>query len=82
VPDVKQTDARMAMLRLIDEGLIHRDVYSLEKRYEHRVSRLTLTVRTADVIDAKWAREENYDVVLTAKGRQVLAEYEKEQASG
>jgi len=80
VPDPKQTEARMAMLRLIEDGKVRRDPYSTWRRYEHVDSRLTLTARTADVIqNAKWAREENYAVVLTTKGRSVLAEYEKEQ---
>jgi len=80
VPEVNRTDARMAMLALIGEGKIRRDFRSLTLRYEHRETRLNLTARTAEQINVlKWAREENYEVVPTAKGRQVLAEYEKEQ---
>lgn len=75
--DVKQTAARMAMLRLIEDGKIRRDINASFRRYEHKDTRLTLTARTANVIDAKWAREENYAVVLTVRGRSVLTEWEK-----
>lgn len=70
--DPTPTRARLNLLQHIDVGNVRKDPCSLTPRYEMRDTRDTRTARVTEVIAAKWARVENYDVVLTELGRSVL----------
>jgi hypothetical protein len=75
------TPTRAGLLQDIRDGDVHRDPHNTNIRYDYRPQWWNFTARTLEAIAAGWAEDGErsgnmWPVLLTAKGRSVLEEWE------